>query len=144
LPEENYLSISDIIDEIDLIEARENAWVSYLEQKLLYDFNISIPGLTFDEQSELLTLDAIEISTEGTVPDSVFVEVNKFNAANEQTPIGSGTIPLDATGTGVYSLTALPVTISSMDERVEILVYTDSSRAQLISQMDVMHILLVS
>ena len=69
--EENYLNLSDIIADIYIIETRENAWVSYINQKLLYDFVLTTPGLIYDETSQELILDTIQFTAELTCPQFV-------------------------------------------------------------------------
>jgi hypothetical protein len=142
--EDNYLNISDIIDEVIIIKTRESAWVSYLEQKVPYSLNISTSGLTFDKTSKLLTLSTVELFAEGVIPDSVYVAINKFDSSGDQTQVLSDTITIDANGSGVVSLAATPVTIKNKEEHVEISVYADSSCTRLVSQMNVMHVLLGS
>jgi len=70
-----------------------------------------------------------------TTPDSVFIEANLFDASGERTYIGSDTIALNASGAGIYSLAASPVTIGATNEYAEILVYADSSCTRLVTQL---------
>ena len=132
--EYNYLSIADIIHYIDVIRTRENAWVSYVNQRLLYNFTLTTPGLTYDTTSNALVLNTVQFSAEGVIPASVFIVVNKFDASDEMMKIGSETVMLSTAGIGIYSLAALPVTIAA-GEHVEILVYTDNSRIQLVTRL---------
>ena len=58
---------------------------------------------------------------------------------NDKTNIGSDTIVL-GNGIGIYSL-ASPVTISAVEEEMEIMVYTDNNCVQMITQLAVKPIL---
>ena len=141
--ENNYLEVSDIINDVNIIRARENAYVSYENQKLPYDFTVTTPGMTYDETSKALLLDAVQFSAEGAFPASVFIEVTKLTASDSQAYISSGTINLNTSGTGTYSLAAPPVAISTAGDRVRISVYSDDSRVQLIYQLYINHMSLV-
>ena len=133
--DDNYLNISDIINDINIVKTRENAWVSYAEQRLLYNLTITTPGLSYDETSKTLTFDTIRLVAHGVLPESVLVEVNKFDTSNEQTHIGANTITLNASGVGIYWFTGLPIVIDAADKHVVISVYTDESRVRLVSRL---------
>ena len=65
----------------------------------------------------------------------MFIEVNKIDASNEKTNVGSSSITIDTSGVGTYSL-ASPISISAEEgEQVEILVYTNSSKVQLVTRL---------
>ena len=139
--EDNYLNLSDIIANINIIKARENAWVTYENQKLLYDFTLTTPDITFDAVSETLMINTIQFAATGIPPASVFIEVNKYNDANIKIPVGSGTVSLNSLGTGTYSFAASPITVNAAGESVEILVYTNNDRVQLVTQLFINQIL---
>jgi hypothetical protein len=139
--EDNYLNLSDIINDIIIISIRENGWVSYINQKLLYDFTLTMPGLLYDKMSQMLTLDTIKFTAQGVVPESVFIEVNMIDELNGNTNICSDTIILDTYGVGIYDISSLPIVIDMYNEQVEILVYTDDKRVQLITQLFIKPIL---
>jgi hypothetical protein len=132
--EENYLSLMDIINEIRIIQLRENSHVRYANQKLRYEFDLATSGLVYDEMAQTLTMDTVQFSAIGVVPASVFIEVNTVDAEYGKVCMGSETIALN-NGVGTYSLVSSPVVISAMDEDeyIEILVYTDYTRVQLVT-----------
>ena len=132
--EDNYLNIDDIINYIDVILSRENSRVSFENQRLNYDLTITTPGLTCDGTSKTFVLNTIQLTTEGVLPDSVLIEVNKFDVSNVKEYMTSDTIPLNTSGVGTYSLAVSPLAIA-VDEYVEILVYTDENRARLITRL---------
>jgi len=49
--------------------------------------------------------------------------------------VSSETVVLNSSGVGIYSFAASPVVIGAVDEYAEILVYTDSSRVQLVARL---------
>ena len=107
-----------------------------VDYMFVYDYTTITPEVTYNELTKTLTLNSVEFSAIGVFPDTVFIEVNKVAASNVQTCICSDTITLDATGVGTYSLTS-PVAISTADEHLEIIVYTDSSRVEEVSRLHV-------
>ena len=90
--EDNYLNLSDIIDDIVIVSIRDDSYVSYANQKLPYEFVVTTPGLVYDETAQTLTVDTVQFAATGTVPDSVFIEVNTVDATNGTTTVGSDTM----------------------------------------------------
>ena len=136
----NNTSVSRVSD-IDIIKLRTDAWVQYLYQKLQYDFTLTTPGLTYDDTSELFVLSSVRFEADGILPDSVFIEVNTFDASDDKTFIDFDTVTLDSSGVAVYSISS-PVSIDAEGEYAEISVYTDSSCVQLITRLIVRPVLL--
>jgi hypothetical protein len=79
--EDNYLAIADILTDINIIISREGSHVNYINQRLLYDFTVTTPGLTCDAISKKIILSTVQFSATGTLPASVFIEVNKLTAS---------------------------------------------------------------
>jgi len=139
--EDNNLNISDIISDIDIIKLRTDAWVQYIYQKLQYDFTLTTPGLTYDDTSESFILSNVRFEADGVLPDSVFIEVNTFDASDDRTFIEFDTVTVDSSGVAVYSISS-PVSIAAEgDEYAEISVYTDGSSVQLITRLIVRPVL---
>ena len=63
----------------------------------------------------------------------LFQDRYKSETVENDRQLGSQTVMMNISGVGTYLLTSAPVTIS-YGEQVEIVVYTDSSRVQLISR----------
>ena len=139
--EDNYLDLLEIIDDMNTISGREDAWVFYAKQRLLYSFTVTTPGLAYDDTSSMFVLDTIKFSTEGSSPNSVFIEVNTFDASDEKTYLCSDTVVINTSGVGTYSLGASPAELDAEGEYAEILVYTDNSRVQLVTRLVVRPIL---
>jgi hypothetical protein len=132
--EDNYLRISDIIDDIYLIKARENACVRFENQRLPYSFNLTAPSLVFDEATRTIIMNTVQFTAEGTFPADVFIEIYVTDPFGEKTHIISNTVTINTSGIGIYSLAASPVSIG-VDEYAEILVYTDNNGIQLITAL---------
>ena len=140
--DDNYLSIIDIIDEMYIIKLRENAWVSYMVQKLPFDFALTMPNRMFDAATRSMVLNTIQFSAEGILPESIFIEVINHNSRGV-IYIGSETIILDVFGVGTYSLNEAPLSIGANGEYAVISVYTDSRRIQLVTRLTVRQALIV-
>ena len=112
--------------------------MSYANQKLPYECTVTMPGLVYDETAQTLMMDTVQFAATGTVPVSVFIEVNTIDTMSGTTTVGSDTIALND-GIGTYSLAPSLAVISAVDndnnEYIEILVYTDDTRVQLVARL---------
>ena len=113
----------------------------YIRTSVPYTVTITTPDLMFDATLNTLTLNTIQFSAEGIIPNSVFIEVNKIDALGEKTNIVLDAVTLDAFGFGTYSFGSAPLAVDSRS-KIEILVYTDESRIQLVTQLGVISIVL--
>lgn len=81
---------------------------------------ISFNGSTY-------TLGTIDLTATGVFRGrSVYVVVNRFNAANVRTRLGSQNVNINASGTGTYTLNHT----FSQNERIEVLVFESSAFQQ--------------
>jgi hypothetical protein len=91
--EDNYLRVSDIINDVTVVLSRSNAWVRYLDQRISGAFNISGTVNSFNPKNETIielfekVTDANMLRTVTPVftytivgePDGFGVSVNNFN-----------------------------------------------------------------
>ena len=107
--------------------------VDFINNRFPYDFTVTTPGMTYDAAAKTIDINTIQFAAVDVFPDSVFIEVNHFTAADAKTPKGFGTMPLNTSGVGTYSLGS-PVTLR-IDEYAEILVYMGSDRVHLVTKL---------
>ena len=106
------------------------------EERMLGQSDSSITSITIPDLSYngTFSFNTIKLLTEGLTFDTVFVEINKYNALNTDPAKVSNTIGINAHGVGIYSPVPSSVHIDTKDGYIEIVVYEDDTRQKLFTR----------